>query len=203
MIDELCGCGFKDSCYVHCNHDLEACPGKPYKGSDLVATDNQSQDEPLKSATPDIDTQIEELLANGYIKSHLYRSKDDADLWQAEIRLQLSEEHKKAIKTLLIQQQGGYDKPSDTASVGGNQVGKQSEPFNRREQKRIDTLKRRMRVLEERVNTTTKDLSYDKREASALRWAISLVEGSDLVELRRIEYERHANPQSSLKKELE
>ena len=63
MIDELCGCGFKDSCYVHCDHDLEACPGKPYKGSDLVSLDNQSQDEPVKSATPDIDTQIERILS--------------------------------------------------------------------------------------------------------------------------------------------
>lgn len=84
MIDELCGCGFKDSCYVHCDHDLEACPGKPYKGSDLVSLDNQSQDEPVKSATPDIDTQIEEIAKMPFLGCEIQDLVD-------------------AIKTLLIQ----------------------------------------------------------------------------------------------------
>ena len=98
MIDELCGCGFKDSCYVHCDHDLEACPGKPYKGSDLVSLDNQSQDEPVKSATPDIDTQIERILS-GLVdwaesgQTLVGRPDDTYDIKQAH----------KAIKTLLIQ----------------------------------------------------------------------------------------------------
>jgi hypothetical protein len=64
------------------------------------------------------------------------------------------------------------------------------EPFNRREQKRIDTLKRRISILEERINTDTRDLSYDKAEAKALRWIISLAEGIDLVELRLIDAEK-------------
>ena len=112
MIDELCGCGFKDSCYVHCNHDLEACPGKPYKGSDLVATDNQSQDEPLKSATPDIDTQIEEILDKYFAEPYpdynmgLLPDEQDYDIVK-EMRnyeeRQARHDAHEAIKTLLIQ----------------------------------------------------------------------------------------------------
>lgn len=99
MIDELCGCGFKDSCYVHCDHDLEACPGKPYKGSDLVSLDNQSQDEPVKSATPDIDTQIESLVEQMCMHS---QKAPDGTVTVIYEGLSPKAAHK-AIKTLLIQ----------------------------------------------------------------------------------------------------
>lgn len=72
--------------------------------------------------------------------------------------------------------------------------------FNRRELDRINTLKRRISILEERINTDTRDLSYDKAEAKALRWIISLAEGIDLVELRRIDHDKHANPPITLTK---
>ena len=52
MTDERCGCGFKDECYFHCNHELEACPGEAYKGSDLVAPTPLADTELDKSAQP-------------------------------------------------------------------------------------------------------------------------------------------------------
>ena len=35
MRDKTCGCGFHSECYVHCNHELEACPGKEFKADEV------------------------------------------------------------------------------------------------------------------------------------------------------------------------
>jgi hypothetical protein len=48
--------------------------------------------------------------------------------------------------------------------------------LNRKDIDRLNVLKRRVKILEERINTDPRDLSYDKAEASALRWAIEIVE---------------------------
>lgn len=48
--------------------------------------------------------------------------------------------------------------------------------LNYRERKHIEILQRRMYYLSKRVNNTPeKDLSFDKQELAALRWAIEKV----------------------------
>lgn len=48
-----------------------------------------------------------------------------------------------------------------------------------KEHKRLDYLKRRMTWLESRIaKNSNVDLSYDKEEVSALKWAISFIEGA-------------------------
>jgi hypothetical protein len=41
---------------------------------------------------------------------------------------------------------------------------------------RIERLKKRLRHLDDRIASSDKDLSYDKAEASALRWAVEILE---------------------------
>lgn len=83
-----------------------------------------------KSAIPtDIDTQIDEILAVLAHQVHLNAHSPGYTKLTPKNQKFLKEAHK-AIKTLLIQQQGGYNKPSDTASVGGNQVDTYSEFLN-------------------------------------------------------------------------
>ena len=45
----------------------------------------------------------------------------------------------------------------------------------KRGSKNLSTLSKRMLYLEERIVKSTKDLSWDKQEAAALRWAITQI----------------------------
>ncbi len=47
----------------------------------------------------ELEKTVEEILAKGYIKSKLHRVKADAELWQSEIQLELSEEARSALLT--------------------------------------------------------------------------------------------------------
>ncbi len=51
--------------------------------------------------------------------------------------------------------------------------------MNSKERERIATLRKRMAHLEDRIaRDPQKDLSYDKQELSALKWATDFIEGA-------------------------
>ena len=56
-----------------------------------------------------------------------------------------------------------------------NRIGSQII-LNRREEDRVKSLIKRANYLEKRINSATVDLSYDKQELGALRWAISVIQ---------------------------
>lgn len=66
MIDERCGCGYKDECYVHCNHTMEECPGLAYKATvdvhDISGSANASLPSELAQSEPPQDTSLDEQL---------------------------------------------------------------------------------------------------------------------------------------------
>ena len=55
--------------------------------------------------------------------------------------------------------------------------------MNRKEQDYINRLKKRLNHLNKRVMESPKELSYDKAEANALRWAISILVSLDFEDL--------------------
>lgn len=134
----------------------------------------------------DIDTQIEEIM----LMIPLRRGDDVAEMKHTQIR--------QAIKTLLIQQQGGYNKPSDTASVGGNQVDTYSEFLNE--------------LAAQRHTALTKYGGYADHLRKVLdpldeliRDVLRHIEVTDLAVADHNDTTDVANPQSiaSLKRELE
>lgn len=52
--------------------------------------------------------------------------------------------------------------------------------LTRDERRRLDVLRRRLQYLEVRIDRSPSELSFDRAEASALKWAIiKIIEGED------------------------
>lgn len=89
IIDERCGCGYKDECYVHCNHTMKECPGLAYKATEDVHESSGSAKTELSSKLAQ-DAQSEAPSVDGWLLELLrdysgmdFCEADECSSWQA------------------------------------------------------------------------------------------------------------------------
>lgn len=51
-MSDRCGCGYKEECYVHCNHSLDECPGEAFAAQPKAPVEEQFLPTSVKTSAP-------------------------------------------------------------------------------------------------------------------------------------------------------